>query len=196
MTGLDRPNRRQFLAGVAAAVAASAVPLPFAAVIEARAAGVRAPQWDISEWINGDAGNVDTLQGKVIVIDFFQLWCPGCNKFSGPLMKYWQHKFSADVDAGRLVMVKIHTVFEGHSHQTVERLKRYVREKNITIPVGVDRHEQGRRIPETMHRYNTRGTPEMVVIDPDGMIRFQKFGYFEPNSVEPMIVEMFDQART
>ncbi len=195
MTGLSRQNRRHFLAGAAATVAATSVPLPIASGGQARASGGRAPQWDISEWINGDAGNIDTLKGKVIVIDFFQLWCPGCNKFSGPLMKHWHQKFAADVDAGRLVLVKIHTVFEGHSHQTVTRLKRYVREKNITIPVGVDRHQPGQRIPETMRRYNTRGTPEMVVIDPDGMIRFQKFGYFEPGKVEPMIVEMFGKDR-
>ena len=134
-------------------------------------------------------------QGKVILIDFFQLWCPGCNKFSGPLMTYWQQRFAEDIEAGRLVMVKIHTVFEGHSYQTVQRFKTYIGEKNITMPVGVDRHVDGSRIPVTMERYRTSGTPEMVFIDTDGMIAFQKFGYFEPAPAEQMVVEMLAHAR-
>lgn len=191
MTDRKPRSRRTFLAAGAATFAAASLPAQLA-----MAAGRKAPQWDISEWINGDAGNVDTLSGKVVIIDFFQLWCPGCNKFSGPLMTYWQQRFAEDIEAGRLVMVKIHTVFEGHSYQTVQRLKGYVKEKKITIPVGVDRHVEGRHVPVTMHRYNTSGTPEMVIIGPDGLIRFQKFGYFDPASVEPVIVEMLETART
>ena len=152
--------------------------------------------WDISEWINGNAGNVDTLRGKVIVIDFFQLWCPGCNKFSGPLLSYWQKRFAEDIAAGRLVLVKIHTVFEGHSYQSVSRLKQYIKEKNITLPVGVDRHLDGRRVPVTMDRYRTSGTPEMVFIDTEGVIRFQKFGYFEPAKGEALILELMEPTKS
>ena len=172
-------QRRRFLGGSAgaAAVAGMAAPVPLLPVPTLAQSQtptrVRpAPQWDILEWINGDGGNVDKLRGKVIIIDFFQLWCPGCNKFSGPLMQYWQQKFARDVDQGSLKFIKIHTVFEGHNYQTVKRLKNYIREKGITIAVGVDRHRGERRVPETMARYNTRGTPEMVIIDKDGMIRF------------------------
>ena len=195
MTERHQLSRRNVLSAAVAALSIAAVPAPFVASGRAVAATRRAPRWDISQWINGDGGNVDTLRGKVIVIDFFQLWCPGCNRVSGPLMKHWQEKFAAHIGAGRLVMVKIHTVFEGHSYQTVERLKHYVKEKDITIPVGVDRHVDGRRVPETMRRYNTGGTPEMVIIGPEGLIRFQKFGFFDPATVEPMIVEMLQNAR-
>ena len=183
-------TRRRFLTTAVTAIAASFVSAG------AGAAGRKAPQWDILEWINGDGGNIDTLRGKVIAIDFFQLWCPGCNKFSGPLMNLWQDKYAAHVRAGRLVLVKIHTVFEGHNYQTVNRLKDYVKEKGITIPVGVDRHIGQSRIPETMRRYNTRGTPEMAIIDKDGIIRFQQFGYFDPATVEPMLDQLLDQATT
>ena len=153
-----------------------------------------APQWDIVEWINGDGGNVDTLRGKVIVIDFFQLWCPGCNSFSGPLMSYWQKKFAANIANGSLHMVKIHTVFEGHNYQTVQKLKSYIKEKGITLPVGVDRHKKGRHVPITMDRYRTSGTPETVIIDKNGMIRFQQFGSFDPNEIEPGLVALMKRS--
>lgn len=188
-------TRRAFITTSAAAFAALGLTGRITTVVQAQAVGRRAPDWDILEWINGDGGNIDTLKGKVIIIDFFQLWCPGCNKFSGPLMNYWQSKFADEKAAGQLVFVKIHTVFEGRNYQTVKRLKSYVKEKGITIPVGVDRHIGDQRIPETMRRYKTRGTPEMVIIDGDGVIRFQEFGSFDPATVEPMILQMIESAR-
>lgn len=188
-------TRRRFIAASAAALAAGGLSVQLALPVQAQAVGRTAPSWDILEWINGDVGNIDTLKGKVIIIDFFQLWCPGCNKFSGPLMNYWQGIFADQKATGQLVFVKIHTVFEGRNYQTIKRLKSYVKEKAITIPVGVDRHIGDRRIPETMRRYKTRGTPEMVIIDGDGVIRFQEFGSFDPTTVEPMITQMLDGAR-
>lgn len=171
-----RTTRRTVLAGMAAA-AAVGVGAPFAL---ARQTPRRAPQWDISEWINGHGGNVDTLRGKVIVIDFFQLWCPVCIQFSIPLMNQWEKDFAHAVAAGELAFVSIHTVFEGHGYQNPKRLRRFLKEKAIRHPVGIDRHLPGDHVPQTMRRYGTRGTPEMAIIDKAGMIRFQKFGYFEP----------------
>ena len=143
-----------------------------------------APAWNIDEWINTDPGNVDANHGKVIVIDFFQLWCPACNSFSGPLMQQWQDRFSEEIASNDLLLLKIHTVFEGHDVQTTERLKEYLIEKNITMPVGVDRHIGDDYLPETKKRYQTRGTPEIVFIDRQGMIRFKRFGGFDPVAAE------------
>jgi len=143
-----------------------------------------APQWDIEQWINADPGNVDTNHNKVVVIDFFQMWCPGCNTFTGPLMQQWQDRFSDEIASGDLVLVKIHTVFEGHSYQTTHKLKTYLKDKNITMPVGVDRHSANDYLPETKKQYKTRGTPEIVMIDRMGMIRFQQFGWFDPAAAE------------
>ena len=153
-----------------------------------------APPWDIAEWINGDAGNVDTNRGKVIVIDFFQLWCPGCNSFSGPLMQAWQKRFAEEIAARELLLVKIHTVFEGHGHQTVARLKSHLLEKGVTLPVGVDRHVDGDHRPVTKRRYRTRGTPEMAMIDREGMIRFQKFGGFDAVAAEKYLERLLGAA--
>ena len=178
----DQITRRTLLGTAAAAMISAATPQAFAALPPRKA-----PQWAISEWINGSGGNIDTLKGRVIVIDFFQLWCPGCNKFSIPLMHYWEQVFAAEAKAGKLAFVSIHTVFEGHDYQSPERLKAFLKEKGITHPVGVDRQRPGRHVPETMHRYRTSGTPEMAIIDKAGMIRFQKFGYFEPDFGEKLI---------
>jgi len=144
--------------------------------------GQRAPDLHIDEWINGEPVSLDQLKGKVVIIDFFQLWCPGCNAFSIPLLKHWEEEFAKDIKTGALVVLSVHTVFEGHDYQSPERLKEFIKRKKIRHLVGIDRHQPGHRVPETMRRFGTRGTPEMAFIDKSGLIRFQRFGSFQ---VEP-----------
>ena len=153
-----------------------------------------APDWAIEEWVVGPETSLGKLRGKVIVVDFFQLWCPGCNTFSLPLMRHWEKKFAKEKTEGKIAFVSIHTVFEGHSYQTNKRLRAYVKEKDIRHPVGVDARQKGARLPITMMRYKTRGTPEMAVIDQKGFIRFQHFGGFNPEPVEQLIRRLIEAA--
>ncbi len=150
----------------------------------------QAPEWAISEWINSSGLTLAGLRGKVVVIDFFQLWCPGCNNFSGPLMEKWSKQYS---DRKDIQLVGIHTVFEGHSQQSPKRLRQYVKGKNITYPVGVDGQVANQRLPKTMVRYHTHGTPEMAIIDKGGKIRFQHFGSFNPEVAEKLINTLLNE---
>ncbi|MEN8177681.1 MAG: TlpA disulfide reductase family protein [Pseudomonadota bacterium] len=152
-----------------------------------------APEWDISEWINGEGNSLAELRGKVVVVDFFQLWCPGCNSFSIPLMSAWEEKYRTEVESGRLIFLSIHSVFEGHEFQNPKRLRLYLKQKGIRHLVGVDRHQEGEEIPETMQRYRTRGTPEMAIIDQQGQIRFQRFGRFDPAEGESLIENLLEE---
>jgi peroxiredoxin len=99
-------------------------------------------------------------------------------------MEKWKQKY---IDRKDIQLIGIHTVFEGHSQQTPKRLRQYVKENNITYPIGIDKYVSSQRLPETMIRYHTRGTPEMAIIDKDGRIRFQHFGDFNTAVVEELI---------
>lgn len=154
---------------------------------EAAQVGQQASPWVVSEWVNSEPISLAQLKGKVVVIDFFQLWCPGCNRFSIPLMLQWEKKYK---NAADVQLVGIHTVFEGHDYQTAERLRAYVKEKGIHHPVGMDAHVSDTRLPETMIRYQTKGTPEMAIVDKQGVIRFQKFGSFDIGEAESLIAEL------
>lgn len=138
-----------------------------------------APEWTISKWIQGPETTLQGSQGQVVIIDFFQLWCPGCNQFSIPLMAYWEDTFSEEISSGKLKLISIHTVFEGHNYQSDSRLEKFVVEKKMRHPVAVDFLPAGSRLPKTMIDYKTRGTPEMSFIDKNGRIRFQKLGSFD-----------------
>lgn len=146
-----------------------------------------APAWDVVEWINSDDMALSDLKGQVVIVEFFQLWCPGCNRFSIPLIKEWEKKFAKQIRDKNLTIVSIHTVFEGHSYQNAKKLKRFLKSKGITHPVGVDRHREGDHIPQTMRNFVTSGTPEIAVVDKEGIIRMQQFGGFNTRAAERLI---------
>jgi len=172
------------------------VPLLLALVCTAPRAGVLleptpAPEWKVSQWINGDPGALSTQRGKIVVIHFFQMWCPGCNEFSIPLFQSWQEQFA---DRDDILFVSIHTVFEGHAQQTPENLKRFVAERGMTQPVGIDAYPApDALVPITMDRYETGGTPHVAIVDKQGELRFSHFGRFDPLPVERFLTRLFDE---
>ena len=141
-----------------------------------------APDWVVSEWINGDPGALGQHRGKVVVIHFFQLWCPACNQFSLPVFQRWQERYGP---RGDVLVVGIHTVFEGHEHQTPDRLRQFIEQKGIRYPVGIDAFGTAEpELPVTMQRFDTGGTPHIAIVDKAGQLRFTHFGRFEPAAVE------------
>lgn len=152
--------------------------------------GQKAPEFDVAQWINGDAISINDLQGQVVIIDFFQLWCPGCNTFSIPLMHEWEEKYKNQIKKNQLKILSIHTVFEGHNVQTLTALKIFLKIRGINHLVGNDRLLPGQTIPETMKRYQTRGTPEVAIIDKNGIIRMQEVGFFDVEIAEKLINDL------
>lgn len=153
-----------------------------------------APEWIISEWLNGDATNLHDLKGKVVIVDFFQLWCPGCNSFSIPLLKHWEQVFAGPIVEGRLQIVSVHTVFEGHDYQNPTKLRNFLKRKKIRHLVRIDRHKPGQHVPQTMRIFGTMGTPEMAFIDHTGTIRFQEFGGFNVERAEAFLRRLLQAA--
>jgi peroxiredoxin len=133
-----------------------------------------APAWDISRWFNTDADglDLDRLRGKVVVLEAFQMLCPGCVAHALPQAKRVEAAFAgADVQ-----VVGLHTVFEHHGAMTPVSLEAFLSEYGLTFPVGVDRHAEDGTTPLTFARYGMQGTPTTVLIDRKGRLRMQRFG--------------------
>ncbi len=151
-----------------------------------------APEWKVSKWINGDPGTLSSLKGRIVLIDFFQVWCPGCQQFSVPLFNHWQKKYG---DNENVVIVSIHTVFEGHEVQTEDRLREFIAEHGIDHPVGIDAYSSPTEdYPITMKRFGTEGTPHVVIVDRNGDVSFSHFGFFPYESVEAFIDRQLKEA--
>jgi peroxiredoxin len=141
-----------------------------------------APPLIVTHWFNSDKEiSLDQLRGKVVVIDVFQMLCPGCVMQSMPqAVRLWQH-FRASPAADDVVILGLHSVFEHHKVMGPEALAVYLYEFRIPFPVAVDAPGNPGPIPQTMQAYGMQGTPTQLLIDREGVLRRQHFGV-EPDA--------------
>ena len=52
----------------------------------------KAPLLQISDWVQGEPTNLDQLIGRVVLIEVFQVNCPGCFWSYPWLFHYWQDR--------------------------------------------------------------------------------------------------------
>jgi thiol-disulfide isomerase/thioredoxin len=150
-----------------------------------------APEWKCSEWLNGNPGALANNRGKVVIIHFFQMWCPVCNAFTIPLLERWEQKYA---DRSDVMLVSVHSVFEGYEAQTPELLKVFVKDKGIRHPVCIDAYPApGAETPVTMEAFDAGGTPHVAIVDKQGLLRFSHFGRFDPKTVEFFIGRLADE---
>ena len=132
-----------------------------------------APQWQVSQWFNSaQLLTLASLRGRVIVLEAFQMLCPGCVAHGLPQVQRVQALFPAS----EVAVIGLHTVFEHHAAMTPVSLQAFLHEYRITFPVGVDMAGVDSPIPQTMRAYGMRGTPTLTLIDARGRIRQQHFG--------------------
>ena len=151
-----------------------------------------APELAISRWFNtARTPTLADLRGAVVVIEAFQMLCPGCVAHGLPQAKRIQLAFANDV-----TVLGLHCVFEHHEAMTPVSLEAFLYEYRITFPVGVDAHDPGITLPITMGRYQLQGTPSLVVIDRAGRIRLNVFGQIDDLSVGAVLARLIDEPRT
>ena len=134
-----------------------------------------APELDTIAWLNAPAPiTLAALRGRVVVIEAFQMLCPGCVEHGLPQLARVQQAFAAQ----DVAVLGLHTVFEHHAAQGPRvALEAFLHEYRFAFPVGIDRPgDGGDPIPRTMRTYALRGTPSLLLIDRRGRLRQQAFG--------------------
>jgi hypothetical protein len=87
----------------------------------------KSPLLSISEWIQGDDINIDQLIGKVILVEVFQVNCPGCFLYSLPeAIRLYQFYASKG-----LVVAGVATAFEDFDKNNLENLCRLVKNGEV-----------------------------------------------------------------
>lgn len=79
-----------------------------------------APNLKVSEWVQGDPTNIDEHRGKVVLVEVFQVNCPGCFLYGLPeaieiYAKYRNDNFTA---------MGLSTAFEDFDKNNLENLKK------------------------------------------------------------------------
>ena len=134
-----------------------------------------APELDVSTWLNTPAPiTLAGLSGKVVLLEVFQMLCPGCVEFSLPQAGRARATFAPD----DLAVIGLHSVFEHHEAQGGRAaLAACLHEDRSGFPVGIDRANPERMLPHTMAAYGLQGTPTTLLIDRVGRLRAHHFGH-------------------
>jgi len=133
-----------------------------------------APALEVSQWLNAaEPLSLDRLRGRVVLIEAFQMLCPGCVSHGLPQAQRVRETFREE----DVAVIGLHSVFEHHEAQTPVALEAFLHEYRIGFPVAVDAPGEDRGLPHTMAVYGLQGTPTLVLIDRQGRRRAQHFGH-------------------
>jgi thiol-disulfide isomerase/thioredoxin len=89
--------------------------------------GQKAPLFSVSDWVQGEPTNFDQLTGKVVLVEVFQVNCPGCFLYSLPQALDLHQRYS---DKG-LTVLGIATAFEDFDKNTLENLLKLVNHHEV-----------------------------------------------------------------
>lgn len=84
--------------------------------------GTKAPNLQVSEWVQGKPTNIDKEKGNVVVVEVFQVNCPGCFMYGLPEAIDLYNRYK---DKG-LTMLGMATAFEDYELNTLDNLKKLV----------------------------------------------------------------------
>ena len=132
-----------------------------------------APELQTSQWFNTEqAITLASLRGRVVLIEAFQMLCPGCVSHGLPQATRVFESFPQD----QIQVLGLHTVFEHHEANSAASLEAFLFEYRIRFPVAIDLANKSAPTPVTMSNYRMRGTPSLILIDRTGHLRYQHFG--------------------
>ncbi|HEU4468421.1 MAG TPA: redoxin domain-containing protein [Nitrososphaeraceae archaeon] len=89
--------------------------------------GSPAPDLQVSEWVQGGPINLKDFQGKVVVVEVFQVNCPGCFIYGIPEAIDNYNKYKND----GVIILGLATAFEDFDKNTVENLRLLLNEKKV-----------------------------------------------------------------
>lgn len=110
-----------------------------------------APELDITKWF-GPALSLNELRGKVILLDFWGVWCNPCLE----LLPHTQELY-AEYNKMGLEVIGIHSSFR------TDKTAKFLSENNISFSIGVDSGS-------TANNYIVTGWPTYYLIDKDGYV--------------------------
>ena len=132
-----------------------------------------APELQVQTWYNTEAAlSLSELRGRVVVLVAFQVLCPHSVSAGVPQAKRIYETF----EPSDVTVIGLHATFEHHDAVNPAVLKAFLQEYRLKFPVALDLPNGGSPIPHTMERYKMRGTPSLVLIDRQGLVRKHTFG--------------------
>ena len=133
-------------------------------------------------WFNSKPLSLNSLKGKVVLIDFWTYSCINCQR-TLPYLRDWWSKYQ---DKG-LVIIGVHAP-EFEFEKDPENVRKAIADFKLTYPIVQDNDFS------TWRAYNNHYWPAKYFIDKEGYIRYTHFGEGEYDKSEQVIQELLNEA--
>jgi len=159
--------------------------------------GKDAAPLNVSTWVNGAPLTETDLKGKVVLLDFWAVWCGPCIA-TFPHLREWNEKYA---DKG-LVMIGLTQYYNYDWNEDMQRATRAEakvspEQEQKMLERFAEHHELKHRFGIQEDRslsafYGVEGIPQVVVIDRDGKVRLIRVGSGPDNArdIEKMLEQL------
>jgi thiol-disulfide isomerase/thioredoxin len=137
-----------------------------------------APEISGGLWINSEPLTLKSLQGRVVMIEFWTFACYNCRN-TLPALKKWDAQYR---DQG-LTIIGVHTP-ELDFEREIDQLRREVAELGIKYPVVTDQDYS------TWKAYGVEAWPTLFVLDKQGRVRWSHVGEGYYDETEQVIKKL------
>jgi thiol-disulfide isomerase/thioredoxin len=117
--------------------------------------------------LEGGTTKLDQLRGKVVLVNFWAVWCPPCRK-EMPSMARLSEKFAG----------KPFTILGVNVGETPEEIHTFLKQVPVNFPIVLDSEGQN------LKAWQVFAFPTSYVVDKKGRIRLGLFGSIEWDSPE------------
>jgi thiol-disulfide isomerase/thioredoxin len=127
--------------------------------------GQMAPALKVARWLDGKEHSLADYRGKVVVIDFWGLWCGAC-RYAVPGMVALQEKYKDKP----VVFLSVHTA-DRDADEVAKGIEKFAKEQKWKFLAGVDQGTMSEN-SVTCKAYGVTGYPTTVVIGRDGIVTY------------------------
>ncbi len=121
--------------------------------------------------LDGGSVNLADLRGRVVLVNFWAVWCPPCRKEMPSMERL-----------SKLMAQRPFTILASNAGETPEQIRPFLKEVPLTFPILLDQDSA------RMKAWRVFVLPTSFLIDKQGQIRYSLSGHIEWDEPEAVAV--------